>query len=245
MDVTSNVMNVMMGVMAAAIGVGGLFGLAVYIMRAVAFYTIAKNRGYNRPWLAWIPVASDYLTGAVADDINYRNGKGTKLRVWLLVASIVAKVGASVYSVFQLSYSINMMRNIFGSMGNMDGYTQFFNQSTELSLILSLVSLLFSALTIGYAVFYYIAMYRVFMDYVPNNAVLFLVLSILFNIVEPFLVLSIRNKPAISIYGAQNPQWRPAHPAQPYYTPPVAGGQGYAAPPQPDAQPPRQDETDQ
>lgn len=245
MDMTSNVMNIMMGVIAAAAGIGALFGLAIYILNAVAFYSIAKNRGYNRPWLAWIPVASDYLKGAVADDINYRNGKSTKLRVWLLLASIVAKVGVSAYGVFQLVYSIGMMRALFGSMGNMDGYAQFFNQSAELSLILSLVSLLISALTIGYAVVYYIAMYRVYIDYVPNNAVLFLVLSILFNIVEPFLVLSIRNKPAISIYGAQNPQWRPAPPAQPYYTPPVAGGQGYAAPPQPDAQPPRQDETEQ
>lgn len=244
MDMTSNVMNIVMGAIAVGVGIGALFGLAIYILNAVAFYAIAKNRGYNRPWLAWIPVACDYLKGAVADDINYRNGKSTKLRVWLLLASIVAKVGVSAYGVFQMVYSISMMRNIFGSIGNMNGYAQFLNQSAELSLILSLVSLVISALTIGYAVVYYIAMYRVYIDYVPNNAVLFLVLSILFNIVEPFLVLSIRNKPAISIYGAQNPQWRPVPPAQPYYAPPVAG-QDYAAPPQQDAQPPRQDETEQ
>ncbi len=250
MDMSYDVMNILMVSIAAAAGIGALFGLAVYILNAVAFYALAKNRGYNRPWLAWIPIASDYLKGAIADDINYRNGKSSKLRVWLLIASIVAKVGVSVYGVFQSLYSINMMRSLFGSMGNMGGYAQFFNQSTELSLILSLVSLLFSALTIGYAVFYYITMYRVFMDYVPTNAVLFLVLSIIFNIVEPFLALSIRNKPAISIYGAQNPQWRPAPaPAQPYNNPPYPG-QGYTTPPvsntpqQSDAQPPQQDEID-
>ncbi len=245
-----DVINIFMGFMAVGLGLGALFGLAVYILNAVAFYALAKNRGYNRPWLAWIPIASDYLKGAIADDINYRNGKSSKLRVWLLIASIVAKLGVSAYGVFQGLFSVNMMRAIFGSMGNMDGYVQFFNHNTELSLILALVSLVFSGLTIAYAVVYYISMYRIYVDYVPTNAVLFLVLSIIFNIVEPFLVLSIRNKPAISIYGAQNPQWRPAPaPAQPYNNPPYPG-QGYTTPPvsntpqQPDAQPPQQDEID-
>ena len=35
-----------------------IFLIAVYVYFALAWYTIAKKRGYRKPWIAWVPVAN-------------------------------------------------------------------------------------------------------------------------------------------------------------------------------------------
>ncbi len=226
-------LSIIFTILGVAIVIGVLFGFVLYVIGAIAFYKIAKNRGYNKPWLAWIPIANDYLKGAIADDINYRGGKTTSLRLWLLIASIVTRLGSLIYAGVQLASTVSMLADTYGAFTGAGGYDGLFSQTSNATIMLSLVSLLISALSIGYAVLYYIAMYRIYTDYVPRNAVLFLVLSIVFGVTEPFFVMSMRNKPAISIYGAQNPQWQPAAPpVQQGYTAPVYhNGQGNPVPP--------------
>ena len=41
-----------------------LIGIATYVLSALGLYTIAKRRGLNHPWLAWIPVASAWTVGS-------------------------------------------------------------------------------------------------------------------------------------------------------------------------------------
>lgn len=216
------------GVFAIAFGLGAIIGIVFYILNGIAFYAIAKNRGYNRPWLAWIPFAKEYLKGAIADDISYRTGKSTQFRVWILVGIIVAKLGSIITTAIQLP-------ELFAMLGAMD--LGLYNNGVNLltprlssAAFFSLLSLLISAISIAYSVLHYIVMYRIYKDYVPQNAVMYLVLSIIFNVTEPFFALSIRNKPAISIYGAQNPYWSPAPQPQPGYNQ-AAYGQGYTPPP--------------
>ncbi len=57
-----------------------------------------------------------------------------------------------------------------------------------IGILLSIVILILEA------VYIFAAYYRLFKIYVPKNAVLFTVLSIIFPIVEPFLIFSLRNK---------------------------------------------------
>jgi hypothetical protein len=42
----------------AMLAVAIIIGLALYIYTAFAWMTIAKKLGYNKPWLAWIPIAN-------------------------------------------------------------------------------------------------------------------------------------------------------------------------------------------
>lgn len=217
----AEVFNVLIGIIGVVFLLAMVFGIAFYIINAIALYGIAKNRGYDKPWLAWIPYANKYLMGAVADDINYRKGKSTSFRIWILIGSVVAG-GASV---------------IFGAVQSMRLIEMIQTMSADLyaaqALAMSFGSLIISLLSVAYAIVYYIVLYRIFVDYVPKNAVLFLVLSILFNVTEPFFLLSIRNKPSASVYGTQGTPWQQA---QPYPAQPI--------PPAPDAQPPVQNTTD-
>ena len=169
---------------------------AVYVLQALSLYTIAKRRGLQNVWLAWVPVGSSWLLGAVADDVNARRGKKTCYSILLLVASAVC-MGSGV-SVFLLPF-------------------------------LGLFSGLFS---IAAMVVCYIALYDVFQDYAPGNAVLYLVLSILLGI-RWLLLFLLRKKQPISLGGANpvplaaQPQqeescagWRPGAPMQKEEAPP-------------------------
>ncbi|MFA9379886.1 MAG: hypothetical protein ACERKO_02385 [Acetanaerobacterium sp.] len=217
------------------VGVGSLFGIGIYVINAISFYTIAKNRGYNKPWLAWIPIANDYLRGAIADDINYRHQKSTSFRIWLMVLVIISKAGIIGVVVVQTIVTVTGFGNGMGGLSQfaMGGYNQFMmgSPSRTIMMVLPIVALFFGLFSIGYAVIYYFAMYRIYNDYVPHNAVLFLVLSIVVSVTEPFFVLSFRNKPAISIYGAQNPHWQYANRGA-QWQPPYGGqyGQGNTPP---------------
>jgi len=55
-------------------------------------------------------------------------------------------------------------------------------------------------------VFLFIALYRIYVDYDPNNSIMFLILSIFFQITIPFFLFAIRNKPSVSIYYAMQAQ---------------------------------------
>ena len=65
-------------------------------------------------------------------------------------------------------------------------------------LLIWIISIAIQIITIIYCVFYYIATYKIFKCFVPKNAVLFLVLSIVFSITTPFIFFFIRKKEPVS-----------------------------------------------
>jgi hypothetical protein len=66
-----------------------LVGLLAYVMGSVGMYQIASRRGMANPWMAWLPYASSYLLGAIADDINKRKNKVSNYR-WLLLGFLLS-----------------------------------------------------------------------------------------------------------------------------------------------------------
>lgn len=68
--------------------------VAVYVLQALAVHSMAKRRGIENAWLAWVPVASGWILGSVADDINARRGKKTVYGPVLLVLTAVGAAGS-------------------------------------------------------------------------------------------------------------------------------------------------------
>ena len=44
-----------------------VFAVLSYIFRSVGLYTMAGRRGIRNPWLAWVPVADQWLLGCLSD----------------------------------------------------------------------------------------------------------------------------------------------------------------------------------
>jgi hypothetical protein len=47
------------------------FAVVSYIFSAKSLYAIAQRRGFRKPWLAWIPVGSSWLLGAISDQYRH------------------------------------------------------------------------------------------------------------------------------------------------------------------------------
>ena len=171
--------------------VASSFGIALYVLRALGLYSIAKRRGINRPWMSWVPVLDLWVLGCISDQYQYVvNGNIRNKRKWLLGLSITMAV---LYIVFAVLIGVA----VFGAVGGITG-SMSDNQlvATLLGPVMGLVVGLIPLVGIAIAVMAirYVAMYDLYTSCSPQNNVLFLVLSIFFTVTEPFFLFFIRNK---------------------------------------------------
>jgi hypothetical protein len=67
-----------------------LLAVVVYVFQSIGLYTIAKRRGIQNPWLAWLPIGSEWIAGSIADQYRYVvKGEEMNRRMILLVTSAV------------------------------------------------------------------------------------------------------------------------------------------------------------
>ena len=165
----------------------GLFGIAAYVLTAMAIYTISRRRGLNKPWLAWIPVINCWLLGSLSDQYQYVvKGENKSKRKWLLTLNVVK-------AVLSLSVTVLAMVTAAGAVFSMSDAEMMRTINGPLIAILGLV-LPLAAAAIALCVIRYMALYDVYRSLDPDNAVLYLVLSILFSPTEPFFLFFNREK---------------------------------------------------
>jgi len=154
--------------------------LVCHIFYAVGLFTIAKRRELRHSGLAFVPVANLWLFGLAADQYDIiTTGRNMKLRHFTLWFGIAFAVCYTVYLVYYLDF-LNTLFETF-SFG-----------SVVPSASLMILMLIMMLLAIAYAVFYYIALYKIYRSASPENAVVLLVLSIFFSIIIPFVLFAIR-----------------------------------------------------
>jgi len=166
-----------------------LMGIASYVLTALAIYTIARRRGLSKPWLAWVPVVNCWLLGSLSDQYRYvvRNENRTR-RKWLVILKVAS---------FALSTAVIIMAfSIVGSVviGGYRTEAQLISRIMGPAISMMGLSLPLAGISIAYAVIYFIALYDVYKSLDPDNAVLFLVLSVLFRVTEPFFLFFNRDK---------------------------------------------------
>jgi hypothetical protein len=165
----------------------GLFSIAAYVLTAIAIYSISLRRGLSKPWLAWIPVVNCWLLGSLSDQYQYIvKGKNTSRRKWLLALNLIM-------AVLTLAVGILVTVAVAGAFIKGPGYGMGRAIAGPVIGILGLI-LPLAAAAVGIAVIRYMALYDVYRSLDPNNAVLFLVLSILFSPTEPFFLFFNREK---------------------------------------------------
>lgn len=175
---------------------GGMFpsaalGIASYVLSSLALYTLAQRRGLRNPWLAWIPVIKVWLLGSLSDQYRYvARGQNCSKRKSLLVLSILSGLAGAAICVMAAVMVVNL---VIGMMGGVSEAFLFNRIDGQLFGIIGLVAPL-AAVAIARAVIYYMALSDVYKSMDPANCTVFLVLSILFGVTEPFFLFFSRNK---------------------------------------------------
>lgn len=221
-----------------------IIGIVAYVLGSLGFYTIASRRGINHAWLAWVPIGNLWLLGCVSDQYqSVVKGKVKNKRKVMLGLGIVYALCIIVILVVCVSMIIQLFAmggfvfeevydsGIYGEDIYIDIYDEMYDDvyypELPAEMMGSVFGMVGACLVLGLAaipmvVVQYIALYDVFVSCDPDNAVLFLLLSIFLNI-SPFLVFAIREKDL----GMPPPQ--PVVPPMYYEQPPVYTG--YQQPP--------------
>lgn len=168
-------------ILVTVLAVVGILSIVMYIFSSLGFYTLAKRRGIRAPGLAWIPIGgTQWILGSLSD--QYASLTGAKLRCSrhiLLWGELVLTAAAIPLLVFAIQL-------LTATLAGQDVTMQLM-QLNGVQTLLNLAS-------IALSVMFYIALYKVYKSCDPKHAVLFLVLSIIFNITLPFFVFACRNK---------------------------------------------------
>ena len=184
-----------------------LLSIAVYVLTALSLYTMAKRRGIKNPWLSWIPVVNCWIIGSLADQYRYVvKGEVKNKRKILLTLNIVNVVLAIIMAVVAVVMVVNAVNSTLGFGGEEEII------SVVLGAVFGLLGLGLPMVGVGIAiaVVYFMAMYDIYTSCNPQNNVLFLVLSIVFRVTEPFFLFFVRNKD----------EGMPPRKQEPIYTPP-------------------------
>ena len=175
-----------------------LLGIAAYVLTSIALYTLANRRGIKNAWISWVPVINCWIIGSLSDQYRYvvkgevKNKRKALIILniinWILAIAIIVVAVAMVFSITDMVMGghVDMMADEmpFEMMGSIMGPV-----IAILGLCLPLMGI-----SIALMVIRYMAMYDIYNSCSPQNSVVFLVLSILFSITEPFFLFFTRNK---------------------------------------------------
>ena len=77
-----------------------LFGIACFILSAMALYTIASRRGIRNAWLSWVPVVNCWILGSLSDQYQYVvKGQNKTKRKLMLVLNLLTAIFSAMVTV--------------------------------------------------------------------------------------------------------------------------------------------------
>lgn len=142
-----------------------LYGIP-YLLKGLALYRMAKNAGLRAAWLAWVPLASSGVLGSLCDRASLcLSGQIWYFRIFLVVRDLfrAAAAGGLLYPL-GIGGPIPTWLMLYGFVaGAVPDFSLF--------MILELALLLLTG----------IALYNLYEDYIPERAVLFTLLSLIFG----------------------------------------------------------------
>lgn len=175
-----------------AIAVSAVIGIAIYLLESISVYKMAKRAEIKNPWLAFIPVANDWVFGTLAEKYKKKNGtKSARFGIILPVLEGIVLIEAIALTIFTVI-----------SIKEITGYAlDAVNTSTEMvpeqfMSLIPVIILYFAlmAVAIAYAVVFFIALWRVYSSFDKSNATLYILLSVIFTISVPIILFIIRNR---------------------------------------------------
>lgn len=150
----------------------GLFYLPGYLLTGIGLYSIASRRGIERPWLAWVPMLNIYILGCISDQYQaIVRGKNKNKRTVLL--SLILALLIAFFAMHVMAPSAEASADL-------------------LPFLLIFVPAWCACAAL--VVIAFIALYDIYVSCDPKNAVLFLVLSIVFSVTQPFFLFACRKK---------------------------------------------------
>ena len=174
---------------------GGLFtlnfatsglGVLVYILQALALYTLAQRREIKKPWMAWVPILNVWILGSLSDQYQYvvkRQVKNKrKVLLGLNIAVTAIAILLLVLVVVGIFAGIMSMEPVW-EQGTAPIDSDVIRNMVGGALVVLVLTIPLAVIGVIYTVYFYMALYDIFCSCEPNNSTLYLVLSLVGNVV--------------------------------------------------------------
>ena len=204
-------------------------GLTDYILSSIGMFNMGKKRGFQMPWLAFIPYGREYFLGCLSGNVKIGKKTLNNTPTWLIVLPILV---GGISAIFMFATMIPVMMTSFGDYGVFHGHAPNIG-----GMIASFV--VFYLLLIVGAIIYsfvkYTVIYNLFYIYTDRDrAIFYLLLAMFVPFAYCILLFKLRsaevvNKPESPNSGegrefqaAYAYSYQPQQPVQPSnYAPPV------------------------
>ena len=173
--------------------ISSLLSVGIYVVTSLSLHAMAKGRFIEKAWLAWIPVGNLRILGSIADHyLLCARGRGKSRRkvlmgIYIVMAAIL--VGMIVVC-FQMVKDLRGVVDLYSGRVIGDWWGAIGNELIWLAVLYLLVI----CAAIVQLVFAYICYYDLFRSCDPENAVIYLVLSIVFPVILPVFLFACRHK---------------------------------------------------
>lgn len=175
-----------------AIAVSAVIGIAIYLLESISVYKMAKSAEIKNPWLAFIPVANDWVFGTLAEKYKKKNGtKSARFGIILPVLEgivLIETIALTIFTVISIKEITGYALDAVNTSSEMVP-EQFMSLIPVIILYFALMAVAFA-----YAVVFFIALWRVYSSFDKSNATLYIVLSVIFTISVPIILFIIRNR---------------------------------------------------
>ena len=157
-----------------------------YVLQSVSLHTIAKRRGIHKPWLSWLPIGEMWIVGCISDQYQYVVKERVRNRRLPLLLLSLAMLGLSIVSaVMGIGTVTNVLRMLFTGNGS---------PNVGRAVLMTVLSMTQAGATIAYLVVRGIALYEFYSSCTSRYNVVFLVLGLIFRVLEPVFFFVCRNK---------------------------------------------------
>lgn len=183
--VNEYIVKTLAGVFAAIMICALLVRLALFVFRAFSLHKIARRRGIHNAWMAWVPVCGDWIMGSVADQYQYVvKGRIANRRLPLFLLHVAVMGLQIVVSALSFSVLTAVLRMVFAGVG-------YPSAGQIVGLTVACGAQFF--VTVAYLVIRCFVTYDLYASCTSRNNVVFLVLGLLFRVLEPVFFFVCRN----------------------------------------------------
>ena len=179
-------LSVLFGVLGVLLLVISAFAIVSYILTALSFFTVARRRKISAPWMAWIPVVQFWTLGGICDHYDAARGfKRNWRKVLLILIIVVLTVGVLFEGVAVLqTIGIAASYQNYNYLEDWELISAFAGIYGMLILMIVVASALHACQTV--------CLFKFFESCRPDDAVKFLLLSLLVPFASPFCLMSCR-----------------------------------------------------
>lgn len=163
--------------------------VASYVLTSYSLHTLAKRRNIKKPWLAWIPLASCWTLGCLANEYDVKNGQDRKWQKALIIMGIVvyATLILALAVLFTWAMSMATMYDspLYVGTGIVEsvGFMVFY--------VIYLVAIM---VAMAWGICQTLCIYKIFESTVPEKALKYIILYILVPLAGPICLYKICEK---------------------------------------------------